>query len=267
MNGKTVELKVLCQEIFQEMQRFAEVHKGETSGFNFSYSPEESWKPTTKILLLTLNPHAEPNEPPYFLNTPWPTKNAFLDEKNIFPIRDDILTILAEIAYCKTGQKIAASCKDKDLKNFVDNHVVLASYVPFRTGGKGDITKEMWEFAKKEYWSRLLQIWQPELIITTGNDSFFGIRRILKKISGQTPKVEEKKVSDFQQKDTLPLCHGHYRICNTRYPSGKTTCLLGVPHPAAAFGLFGFPVRDGRFGPENAPIQRFLREELKNFKF
>lgn len=81
-------------------------------------------------------------------------------------------------------------------------------------------------------------------------------------MTGQKAPVEERKVSDYQAPDTGPRCRGKYRVCNFTLPAGKRTRLLGVPHPAARHGLFGFPTKDGRYGPQNAPIQKFLREEL-----
>ena len=269
MNGKTAELKMVCEEIFKDMEQ-KNTGLGEKSyGFHFTYSPEKSWRPDTRVLLLTLNPQSwdarERRHKTILPSSPWPKDNDYLDRENIFPLKNDILTILAEIGRSRTGQKLAASCEDGELKQFVDGNVVLASYVPFRTpsGSPKDLPREMKRFAKEHYWNRILPVWQPELVIATGTFPFDGIRGILSKLAGQKVAVEEKKVSDYQAPGTGPRCRGTYRACNFAFPSGKHTRLLGVPHPAARFGLYGFPTRDGRYGEGNAPIQKFLREELE----
>lgn len=273
MNGKSAELKTLCEKIFKDMvQKNTEL--GEKSyGFHFTYSPEKSWRPDTKVLLLTLNPQSwdgrERRHKPIIPSSPWPGSNAFLDRKKSFPVKNDILTILAELGRAWTGRELEADCEDEALQKFVDDNVVLASYVPFRTpsGRPKDLPREMKRFAKENYWNRILPAWQPELVIATGTFPFNGLWRILKKMTGQKAPVEERKVSDYQAPDTGPRCRGKYRVCTFTSPSGKGTRLLGVPHPAASFGLFGFPTMDGRFGRENAPIQNFLREELEKIPY
>lgn len=265
--NRTANLKELCKDIFQEMTR---EKLGEKSyGFHFTYSPEKSWRPDTRALVLTLNPQSwdarERRHKTILPSSPWPESNEYLDRKNVFPVRNDILTILAAIGASWTGRELAASCEDEELKKFADANVVLASYVPFRTpsGRPKDLPSAMKRFAKENYWNRILDAWQPELIIATGTFPFSGIRSILTQASGQKAPVEERKVSDYQAPDTGTLCRGKYRACAFTFPSGKRTRLLGVPHPAASFGLFGFPTQDGRYGQGNAPIQKFLREELE----
>lgn len=272
MNG-TANLKKLCKDIFQEMTRENEELGEKSYGFHFTYSPEKSWRPDTRVLVLTLNPQSwdvkERRHETVLPSSPWPEKNEYLDRENIFPVKNDILTILAAIGRSWTGQALAASCEDAELKKFVDDNVVLASYVPFRTpsGRPKDLPAEMKQFAKEHYWNRILPVWQPELVIATGTFPFDGIRSILTKLAGQKAAVEERKVSDYQAPDTGTRCRGKYRVCDFTFPSGKHTRLLGVPHPAASYGLFGFPTQDGRYGQENAPIQKFLREELEKYPF
>lgn len=87
MNGKTAELKNVCQEIFKEMgQKNTEL--GEKSyGFHFTYSPEKSWRSDTKVLILTLNPQSwnvqERRHKTIIPSSPWPESNDYLDKKNI----------------------------------------------------------------------------------------------------------------------------------------------------------------------------------------
>lgn len=269
MNGKTAELKKVCEEIFKDMEQ-KNTELGEKSyGFHFTYSPEKSWRSNTRVLLLTLNPQSwdvrERRHKTIVPSSPWPKDNDYLDRENIFLVKNDILTILAAIGRSWTGRELKASCEDAELKKFVDGNVVLASYVPFRTpsGSPKDLPREMKRFAKEQYWNRILPVWQPELVIATGRFPFDGIHSILEKASGQKAAMEERKVSEYQAPETGPRCRGKYRVCNFTFPSGKNTRLLGVPHPAARFGLFGFPTQDGRFGPDTAPIQKFLREELE----
>ena len=145
MNGNTAELKNVCEKIFKEMaQKNREL--GEKSyGFHFTYSPEKSWRPDTKVLILTLNPQSwnvqERRHKTVIPSSPWPKDHDYLDRENIFPAKNDILAILSELGRAWTGRELEASCEDEALRTFVDEHAVLASYVPFRTpsGSPGDL--------------------------------------------------------------------------------------------------------------------------------
>ncbi|MBD5538461.1 MAG: hypothetical protein HDQ94_00440, partial [Desulfovibrio sp.] len=64
MSDKTTQLKELCETMYEDIKQFAREHKAKTTGCNFTYTPEKHWSANKKILLLTVNPHAEPNEEP-----------------------------------------------------------------------------------------------------------------------------------------------------------------------------------------------------------
>lgn len=274
MNDKTAELKELCERIYEDIKQFAQEHADATTGCNFTYTEEKYWSAEKKILLLTVNPHAEPNEEPCIPELPWPDENAFLAKDSKFGIKDRILTILAEIAKHKTNNpNISASCEDEGLKKFVDDNVILASYVPFRTPGQGDITHEMWEFAKNKYWSNILLMWQPELIVAVGRETYKGIKQIYRQMSKKIAKVWPSRVSDYHDADVTPPSSGHYYICDCRFPTEKPTYLLGLPHPANCGSRkergrstnWGYPNID--LFRNEAPIQRFLGKALSCIRF
>lgn len=277
MNDKTAEPKELCKTIYEDIKDYARKHHDETTGCNFTYTEEKYWSSEKKILLLTLNPHANRNEPRCIPTSPWPDTNAFLDKKTNFGIKDNILTILAEIAKHKTGDShIVASCEDEKLAGFVNDNVILASYIPFRTPGAEGITKDMKIFARKKYWSKLLQILKPEVIITTGNYPFDRIRIFLKKMGCTLTDEEPVRTCTFHPQDLIPPSSGKYKTCHCQHPTGKTTHLIGVPHPAANrveknpvikySTNWGYP-DPNRYPPNEAPIQKFLREKLKHINF
>lgn len=263
-------LRELCNEIFKEMSDVNKAIQNESHGFHFSYSPEKSWKPNIKVLFLTLNPQSSDGNgqnKDIIPTMPWPRENEFLEEANKFRIKKNALVILAEIAGAVLGKNIDPVCSNEDLRNFVDENIILASFVPFRTNSSSEITKPMKEFAIEKYWNKLLPILQPNLIITTGSEAFSAIKKLLEMQSGQKSQIHEKKVCDFHSPDINPSCKGIYKRCDFKMPSGKVTHLIGIPHPAAKFGRFGFPLKNGAFGSGNAPIQKFLREELKKIAF
>lgn len=272
MNEKTAELKDLCEKIYEDIKQFAREHAHETTGCNFTYTEEKHWSAEKKILLLTVNPHAEPNEKPCIPDLAWPDENPFLDKRFNFGIKPPILTILAEIAKHKTKNPgIPASCGNEELAKFVNDNVILASYVPFRTPGQANITDAMWEFAHTAYWSKILQIWQPELIVTTGNEPYKAIKRFYRQMSKRVPKALHSRVSDYHDTAVMPPSSGHYHICNCRYPVKINTYLLGVPHPAnhrkekGRSTNWGYP--DPKIFRAEAPIQKFLAKALKSINF
>lgn len=274
MDEKTAELKKLCETIYEDIKQFARDHALETTGCNFTYTEEKYWDAKKKILLLTVNPHAEPNEEHCIPDWPWPDKNPFLAKGFNFGIKDRILTVLAEIAKHRTGNPdIVASCEDGELARFVDNNVILASYVPFRTPGQADIKHEMWEFAKNNYWSNILPVWQPELIVAVGRETYKGIKRIYRQMSKKIAKVWPSRVSDHHDADVTPPSSGYYYVCDCRFPPEKPTCLLGIPHPANCGSRkeqgrstnWGYPNRD--LFRNESPIQRFLGNALNRIRF
>lgn len=282
MNEKSAALKNVCEEIFKDMaQKNREL--GEKSyGFHFTYSPEESWKPTTRILLLTINPQSwDANERRHKTIIPltvWPKDNDFLRPDNNFPINEDILLLLAELDRDKKVAGLELSIKNNTLKKnkdfhaFVDSTTVLASYVPFRTHGSGqkDLPAEMKKFAKEKYWNKIFEVWQPELIITIGRLPFVGVRDIFKKMIHQDPVPIMKNGSDYLVENTQTKCRGVYKSCDytfppsAEHPSGKTVHLIGLPHPSMPFGWMGYPTKAVK---ESAPVLQYLREMLRKINF
>lgn len=184
---------------------------------------------------------------------------------------------MSEIARHKTGdQKIAASCDDDKLIEFVNHNIILASYIPFRTAGAHGITKGMQIFAKNNYWSKILQIWKPELIITTGNYPFEQIRSFYEKWGYSIADSEPIRTCTYHPQDLIPPSSGTYKASHWQHSTGKAAHLIRVPHPAANrreqspvvkySTNWGYP--NPRLYPANeAPIQKFLREKLKNINF
>ena len=87
-------------------------------------------------------------------------------------------------------------------------------------------------------------------------------------MNGKTAELKmvcEEIFKDMEQKNTGlgEKSYGFHFTYSAEKSWRPDTRLLGVPHPAARFGLYGFPTRDGRYGEGNAPIQKFLREELE----
>lgn len=284
MNGKTAELKLkeVCEKIFKDMVQ-KNIELGEKSyGFHFTYSPEESWKPTTRVLLLTTNPQSwdanEQRHKPIIPSTVWPKYNDFLRLDKNFPINEDILLLLAELDRDKKVAGLEMSIKNKTLKKnndfrtFVDSTAVLASFVPFRTPGSGpkDMPLEMKKFAKEKYWNKIFEVWQPELIIAIGGKPFDGVQAIFKKMLHQNPMPKKKRGSDYPVEGTKTTCSEVYKSCDytfpltAEYPSGKTVHLVGLPHPSMKFGWMGYPTKTIK---ESAPVLQYLREKLKEINF
>lgn len=274
MDEKTAELKKVCEEIFKDMKQLDADHRLESCGFHFGYSPEDSWRPDTKVLLLTLNPQARDtttNRNSLIIpDSPWPEKNAFLDPGNPFDIKRDILLIFAEIARHMADRDIKISYEDAKLQEFVDTQMVLASYVPFRTNSKADIAPPMWDFAKNNYWNRILELWQPELIIAVGADPFAGMKTLYSEMGWVVPKkAPQEPIRAYHDKKYESK--GNFRFCDCTHPrSGAKTVLLGVPHPAYKQHSGGKncgyqdPEHPDLFPPEQAPVQLFLRKRLAN---
>ena len=263
MNG-TADLKQLCDTIFKEMDKFANEHRTVCEGFNFSYSPEDSWKISTNILLLTIKPKGEGN--PCIPASPWPRKNDFFTHLWGASFQERLLTIPAEIARHKKVPVTEPYWRDKGLETFVDSNMVLASFIPFRTRPKTenkDWEKEMLEFAQTRYWARLLAVWQPHLIITAGRDPDKWVRQVLENMSW-TVSPQPLPVASSPQ-DTLPdLYRGMFHISRCTHSSGKSIYVLGVPNPKAQ-GYTVYQRKKNPFPPNQTPIQKFLRAALSAY--
>lgn len=263
-----------CLDIFKEMEKFYGNHKDTCTGFNFSYSPKESWEAMPNVLLLTYHPQPHKNESPENPQPspacPWPEPpepNDFFNpsrwEGLLFPER--ILTIAAEIASCKDGINYTASMDNKTLEKFVDTNMVLASFVPFRTANPRQ--KDLVEFSKEQYWGEIWRLWQPGLIIATGDYPFGGTERVLRQLGWDVRVLTESPTWKFgtRKNKATPLSKGKYKIhvC-TDASSGKNIYLLSVPSPSAEKqmrGNCGYPDAE-LYVPNKAPIQDFIGNAL-----
>ena len=278
MNGKTAELKKACEEAFKDMRQFDAEHRDKSWGFHFTYSPEKSWRDDTKVLLLTINPQSwdmETNSNKLFIpNSIWPDNNDFFAPPD-FKIRKPILTLLREIAIHKKimGVKGAEQLeKNIILNSFVDENVVIASFVPFRTPSSTSryLPNSMKQFSEEKYWNKILQIWRPNLIITIGGIPFDGIQNIFEKTLNQRPEPEEKPGSDYPLENTKTICSGVYKSCDyafppsAEHPAGNTVHLVGLPHPSKKFGWMGFPTKTLK---DSAPVLQYIREKLAEMNF
>lgn len=260
MNADTT-LKTLCWQIFRKLQRFDEAHRAFSEGLDFSYSPEECWKTSTPILLLTIQPKAEGAlcHPA----SPWPPANELFT-----PLRDKIfqerlLAIPAELARGSQLHLTRPLWQDKSLAAFVDSHMVMASFIPFRTRPEvknRDWREERRDFARAECWAPILQAWQPRLILAAGRVPYTGVRAIFEHLSWD---IFREPVPDGPAPgDCLPpLYKKKFHVCRCVTSSGKTIYLLGMPDPKAQ-GPTVYPRKADPFRPGEAPVQKFLRAAL-----
>lgn len=270
------ELLSRCWEIFGKMTEFYNNHRDSSTGFNFSYSPEQSWAAMPHMLLLTHHPWPqEDDELKPNPDSPWPARNAFFDSshwntKRLWTFAERILTIAAEIAACEVGIHYKASMENNtELEDFVNANMVLASFVPFRTKTP---TEEDIHFSKEQYWSPIVELWQPELIIAAGDYPFGHMEEVLKQSGWHIREITEEPTWKFGtriNKDVL-RSNGTYKIhvC-AKEPAGKKIYVLSVPSPSANFGdkehhesvNYGYP-DPTLYIPNKAPIQDFIGKAL-----
>lgn len=251
----------LCWNIFEDIKKFDERHRTMCEGFNFSYSPEESWKTSTNILLLTIRPKGDgtPAVPP----SPWPLTNDFFTPLKDQVFQERLLTIPAEIARNKNVPVAEPCWNDKGLEAFVDRNMVLASFIPFRTRPEiqdKDWEEEMLHYARAHCWARILRVWQPRLILAAGRVPYTGIRDIFEHMSWD---IFQEPVPDGPgPEDRLPaLYKKKFHICRCETSSRRTIYLLGMPNPRAQ-GPTVYPRKTNPFPPGEAPVQKFLRAAL-----
>ena len=258
------QLRALCWRIFKKIRRFDEAHRKFSEGFNFSYSPEKSWKASTNILILTIQPKGDgllcgPQ-------APWPDTNDFFSHLEDSLFQERLLAIPAEIARHKKVPVTEPYWKDKGLETFVDSGTVLASFIPFRT--RAEVRDRAWReerlaFARAQCWAPLLQAWQPRLIIAAGRIPYTGIRAIFEHMSWDIFK--EPIPVDVSPEGSRPaLYQKKFHICRCETSSRKTIYLLGMPNPKAQ-GPTVYPRKTNPFPPGGAPIQKFLRAALSAY--
>ncbi len=137
-------------------------------GFNLTYSPEDTWNEKTKILVLTINPKA--NQTRIIPESPFPDEHDFFREGNPFKIRKPVQGLFWELSNIYQPNE-----SDEPLKKsleFASNNIAMASFVPWRSEKSGEITESQWDFAEREIWKPLFDIWEPELIIQIGRQPF-----------------------------------------------------------------------------------------------
>ncbi|MDE6733911.1 MAG: hypothetical protein K2J64_00400 [Desulfovibrio sp.] len=255
------QLRELCWQVFRKIQRFDADHRKFSEGFNFSYSPEKSWKITTDILLLTIQPkgHGQISIPA----APWPATNDFFTPLKDKTFQERLLTIPAELARSRKRPVTAPLWRDRGLETFVDSSMVIASFIPFRT--RPEVKDRDWRedrlaFAQAQCWARILRDWQPRLILAAGRVPYVGIRGIFEHMSWD---IFREPVPDGPApEDHLPaLYKKKFHICRCETSSRKTIYLLGMPNPSAQ-GPTVYPRKADPFPPGEAPVQKFLRAAL-----
>lgn len=260
-----------CRDILAEMKKFYEMHRDTCTGINFSYSRRASWAARPNVLLLTHHPQPHRKEMPKpDPASPWPKRNDFFvpdnwKTKNLWSFAKRVLAIAAQLASCKEGIEYIPSMKNEDLETFVDTNMVLASFIPFRTTKPRQ--QDLVEFSKNQYWGEIWRLWQPKLIIATGDYPFGRAEQVLRQLGWDVRVLTESPTWKFgtrKTKDT-PLSKGKYKIhvC-TDASSGKNIYLLSVPSPSAdkqMRGNWGYPDAE-LYVPNKAPIQDFLGKAL-----
>jgi len=117
-------------------------------GYEFLYNPEEACRKETKILLLTINPHA--GEKPVFVDTPCPVKHALWSSE--YKIKPQMLRLFKEL------KKIVEPFSEESDELFVSKHVIASSVVPFKTHSSREITPDMRMFSRY-LWGRVFREW------------------------------------------------------------------------------------------------------------
>lgn len=258
------QLRALCWQIFKKIQRFDEAHRKFCEGFNFSYSPEESWKTSTDILLLTIRPRGEGQLS--IPDAPWPATNDFFAPLKDKTFQERLLTIPAELARSRECHVTEPLWRDRGLATFVDSSMVIASFIPFRTRPEvkdRDWREEGLTFAQTQCWARILRDWQPRLILAAGRVPYAGIRAIFEHMSWD---IFREPVPDGPApEDHLPpLYKKKFHICRCETSSRRTIYLVGMPNPSAQ-GPTVYPRKTNPFPPGEAPVQKFLRAALNAY--
>lgn len=257
------ELRALCWQVFKKIQRFDAAHRRFSEGFTFSYSPEESWKTSTDILLLTIQPKGEGHLS--IPGAPWPATNDFFTPLRDKTFQERLLAVPAELARGRKRPVTEPLWRDRGLATFVDSSMVIASFIPFRTRPEArdrDWREERLAFAQ-QCWARILRAWQPRLILAAGRVPSTGIRAIFEHMSWD---IFREPVPDGPApEDKLPaLYKKKFHIWRCETSSRKTIFLLGMPNPSAQ-GPTVYPRKANPFPPGEAPVQKFLRAALSAY--
>lgn len=243
------ELKEIVPEIFEKMRIFPTKY-----GFHFSYSPESSWD-SPEFLIMTINPSASDGKgkaKKIVPKTPWPQINDFFDPRNKFAIQKPVQVICYELSRLVHKPVCSGDTPMEAARNFANYCAILASFVPFRTREASDITEEMMEFARTEYWGKLFAVWQPKAIVTIGNPPFEAMQAFL----ANNYKVIDSTAQKVSDTSTLS-----YRLEKYESKEGKIITLIGLPHPTA-FGEKGFPTNFPENSDQDSPLRKFLDHAL-----
>lgn len=287
MNGSEQFLSIMENKIFNEMMGYYKKHAKQCTGFSPSCSLRTSWAAMPRILVLTHYPHPHKRElqdeqeaqdkhvSQHRITCLWPDGFQNANRNAIFvtdnwenkSFHERLLLILAEIANCttRTGKGYIPSLTDNNLETFVDSHMVVASFVPFRNASDDKAwISEREQFAKEQFWGPIFEIWQPEVIIALGNRPFYGAVDTLKSwlsLARHGEGPESVNVSQYPTADVHGPCKGTFRSWSCPLRSGRTIHLLGIPSPAAP-GHYGYPSKTAS-AAARAPVQDFLKERLK----
>lgn len=250
MKAEVNKFKDAMTGIYEKMKTFPAEY-----GFHFSYSPESCWRPDTKFLILTLNPQARDTMGQLVKivpSAPWPANNDFFDAANTFRLKRPVQAICYELSRLVDEPAYKTMSHQDAARNFVDDHAIIASFVPFRTENASQIDKPMLDFAKNDYWGEIFKVWLPEVIVTLGHLPFAGMREIL---SAKCTLVDEgaTPVGNGNKKGSLQYRHAVYKSSN-----GKTIVIAGLPHPAAR-GSKGWPRDFPAHAGEDSQCRQFLK--------
>lgn len=275
MNDSETLVDFMEKQISDELMVHYRGHKEQCTGFIPSCSQRPSWDCMPRILVLTHYPHPFKNEKRGKITCLWPEDIRNVHRNAVFVaenwesrlFHERLLLILAEIANLTpgTGKTFTPSISDSGLETFVDSHMVVASFVPFRsTSNDKAWIAERERFAKEQFWGPIFEKWRPEVIIALGNRPFYGMADLLQSrfsLSRLDAGLESASISHSPTADLHGPCKGSFRSWACPLRSGETMHLLGIPSPAAP-GHYGYP------GPTaaasaRAPVQDFLKERLE----
>ena len=240
-------MKDLLQSLLSEIHAFYDSIPYRW-GYEFLYNTGEACRTETKILLLTINPKADPKKKYPIPETPWHTaEHAFWAPGNEFKIRKQLHGLFHELNQALAlGGHNQCSDAQLDAREFAVKHVIAASAVPYRTVGAGDISTEMWMFSRY-LWRRILDAWEPRLIVAVGHEAYDFMGQIL----GCAYRAEKEH--------SLPahVQTVHNTWIQFQRPDENRITLAGFPHFAR------FPAFSENAGQYSASCD-FLRELCRN---
>jgi hypothetical protein len=239
-------LRTACREAFRDLKAVNDKNYPDRYGFELFYSPEMSCRDDAGILFLTVNPKADNGER-VIPEAPWPERHAFWQEKN-FRIKRPLQDFHKALNQVLGADPVmAAYSRPGDDEKFVSESVVAASLVPFRTRSEKEISGDMREYSEA-MWKKLLEVWEPRLILALGKSPYAFMKRFLRAEKGYVDEPE-------QSGPTLPL------------PRGLRNTWIRFSRPGSPPVILGYMPHFARFQPfpqkyawQDLPTIQFLRQ-------